>query len=288
MASDSDVLSYLLPLDELIQVIYQGSSRFVVISGVEDTSWTVHVGLSGSDGRWWRGRWTEKDILKAVGSKASSKMLETFVDRLADTFVQGELFIDNWSLAKGVKINLTLSPDALTPLCVPLTELSSHEASSFATKIFTDIAVQAQSRKCRLYPSPHDTKTASVLPQSKTIATRFTAGPSEASVYERKAEDEIRKLKSELAKARSQQNVVENTLDTSKGDRKRKPEEEADSTSFVYKKTQLARAPTDSSKLLPQRNGGPSAVVAPKGASLANPLRKARKYQVLEFESDED
>lgn len=66
MASDSDVLSYLLPLDELIQVIYQGSSRFVVISGVEDTSWTVHVGLSGSDGRWWRGRWTEKDILKAV------------------------------------------------------------------------------------------------------------------------------------------------------------------------------------------------------------------------------
>lgn len=35
-------------------------------------------------------------------------MLETFVDRLADTFVQGELFIDNWSLAKGVKINVHL------------------------------------------------------------------------------------------------------------------------------------------------------------------------------------
>lgn len=120
------------------------------------------------------------------------------------------------------------------------------------------IPVTARHKDCQCFTSVQNHRYLYFFSQRVTnegrlhIATRFTAGPSEASVYERKAEDEIRKLKSELAKARSQQNVVENTLDTSKGDRKRKPEEEADSTSFVYKKTQLARAPTDSSKLLPR------------------------------------
>ena len=31
-----------------------------------------------------------------------------------------------------------------------------------------------------------------------------------------------------------------------------------------------------------------AAVTRPKGASLANPTKKARKYQALEFESDEE
>lgn len=56
---------YFSVLDELIQIIYQGSAKFVLISKVESTSWTVHLGLSGSEGRWWRGKWTEEDV-KAV------------------------------------------------------------------------------------------------------------------------------------------------------------------------------------------------------------------------------
>ncbi len=58
------------PLDELIQVIYQGTSRFVILSNVDDESWTIHVGLvDDQKSGWWRGRWTSYDILKfAVSS----------------------------------------------------------------------------------------------------------------------------------------------------------------------------------------------------------------------------
>lgn len=64
MSSDSDVISHFSPLDELIQVVYQGSARFVILSSVDDANWTVHVGLTGEEGRWWRGRWTDKDVKK--------------------------------------------------------------------------------------------------------------------------------------------------------------------------------------------------------------------------------
>ena len=64
MSSDSDVISHFSPLDELIQAVYQGSARFVILSSVDDASWTVHVGLTGEEGRWWRGRWTDKDVKK--------------------------------------------------------------------------------------------------------------------------------------------------------------------------------------------------------------------------------
>lgn len=53
------------PLDELIQVIYQGPSRFVLLSRVDFDalvpSWTIHIGLADK-GRWWRGRWEESDV----------------------------------------------------------------------------------------------------------------------------------------------------------------------------------------------------------------------------------
>jgi hypothetical protein len=66
----SDTLSHFRSLDELVQVVYQGFSRFVVLSKVDDESWAIHLGLSGQDGRWWRGAWTEEDILQlAVRSK---------------------------------------------------------------------------------------------------------------------------------------------------------------------------------------------------------------------------
>lgn len=61
----SAVLAHFGVLDELIQIIYQGFERFVLLSKIDDEteSWTVHLGLQGPEGRWWRGRWLEKDIL---------------------------------------------------------------------------------------------------------------------------------------------------------------------------------------------------------------------------------
>lgn len=61
-SSETDILTNFSALDELIQVIYQGAQKFVVISTVNDVSWTLHLGLTGLEGRWWRGRWTEKDV----------------------------------------------------------------------------------------------------------------------------------------------------------------------------------------------------------------------------------
>ena len=127
MSSDSDVISHFSPLDELIQVVYQGSARFVILSSVDDASWTVHVGLTGEEGRWWRGRWTDKDVKKQFvsllvmnisietlnllwplnkGSGVSSFLLESAVEKLADAFVKGQLTIGDWSSAKGAEIQV--------------------------------------------------------------------------------------------------------------------------------------------------------------------------------------
>lgn len=65
-SSDVDVISHFTALDELIQLLYQGAHKFVVLSAVDDANWIVHVGLSKSEGRWWKGTWSEKDIRKFV------------------------------------------------------------------------------------------------------------------------------------------------------------------------------------------------------------------------------
>lgn len=63
-----NILAHFSCLDELIQVIYQSLDRFVVLSSASDDEWIVHVGLSGAEGRWWRGSWAEADVLKLIVS----------------------------------------------------------------------------------------------------------------------------------------------------------------------------------------------------------------------------
>lgn len=58
-------LDHFGPLDELIQIIYQGTSKFVVLSNVDEENWSIHVGLvDDRKSGWWRGRWTNHDIKK--------------------------------------------------------------------------------------------------------------------------------------------------------------------------------------------------------------------------------
>lgn len=61
--SEFDMVSHFGAVDELIQLIYQGANKFVLISAVDSVGWTLHLGLTGA-GRWWKGKWTEKDIFK--------------------------------------------------------------------------------------------------------------------------------------------------------------------------------------------------------------------------------
>lgn len=63
----SSLLSHFTALDERIQLHYQGSSRFVILSKVTDEAWVVHLGLA-REGRWWKGSWMEKDILEIAVS----------------------------------------------------------------------------------------------------------------------------------------------------------------------------------------------------------------------------
>lgn len=65
-SDDDSFSSHFAALDELVQLIYQGPSKFVVLSSVNDAGWTVHLGLTGHSGRWWKGTWTEKDVDKFV------------------------------------------------------------------------------------------------------------------------------------------------------------------------------------------------------------------------------
>ena len=58
----SDPLSNFSCLDELVQVIYQSIYKFVVLSTVSQDEWHVHLGLAGSEGRWWHGNWKNEDI----------------------------------------------------------------------------------------------------------------------------------------------------------------------------------------------------------------------------------
>lgn len=50
-------------LDELIQAYYLGTQKFVLLSRVTKKEWAIDLGLQGTEGRWWRGIWKEKDLL---------------------------------------------------------------------------------------------------------------------------------------------------------------------------------------------------------------------------------
>ncbi|KAF4620980.1 hypothetical protein D9613_000343 [Agrocybe pediades] len=271
----SDSLANFGCLDELTQVIYQGVYKFVVLSTVANDKWNIYLGLSGSEGRWWRGYWTEKDVQMIFGPKTSDKLLETFAENLAQAFIQGEICISDWSTEKGANIKFTLGPTSKKPMHVDLVEMTPEEAAAHATNVFIEIALQAQSRKCRLFPSSSDIQDVSIdlpplprstsavpskrkepsseLPARSEVRPTSTAGGSSnakpVSKEAKAAEEEIKALKAQLQKAKQ----------------------------AVPAGSKTAAATTV-----------PPSVRPHKGASLANPNKKARKYQAVQFGSDDE
>ncbi|EJF57623.1 hypothetical protein DICSQDRAFT_91904 [Dichomitus squalens LYAD-421 SS1] len=293
--SDSDLLPHFTPLDELIQVVYQGSARFVVLSSVDDDNWTVHVGLTGDQGRWWLGRWTDKDVRNTVGRQTSSILLESFVENLANAFVQGNITVGDWSPATGADIELVIRTIAKTPIRIPLVELSAEEAAAYATKVFAEIALQAQSRRCRLHPSALSSSTYDIPPKALSAGSsspgnkhiRRTPSPGPEPPIETKHSSPQRAKNMEKGKERERDDIATGSS------KKRKAELEAAEEKIQSLKVELAKTKrkqnalmTTPAKLMPKN--GAAAVSRAKGASLANPGKKARKYQALEFESDEE
>ncbi|KAJ3507340.1 hypothetical protein NLJ89_g6358 [Agrocybe chaxingu] len=265
-----DPLSNFGCLDELTQVIYQSVYKFVVLSTVSNNKWNIHVGLAGCEGRWWRGCWTEDDIRQIFGSKSSDKLLESFAEKLAEVFIQGELCISDWSAEKGAKIKFTLGPASKKPMHVDLVEMSPEEGAAFATGVFIDIALQAQSRKCRLYPSSSTEYRAvqDTFATTSRTTSHTVAGPSKPK--EPSPEPERPSKRSE-------------TSASAKKETKKSSEVEAAQAEIKALKSQLQtarRGPSPAQK--------PAPVRPHKGASLANPNKKARKYQAIEFGSDDE
>ncbi|PPQ80903.1 hypothetical protein CVT26_015065 [Gymnopilus dilepis] len=254
----SDLLANFTCMDELIQVIYQSIYKFVVLSTVSDCEWSVYVGLNSAEGRWWHGSWTEADIYRIFGPSPSDNILEAAAEKMANAFVQGELCITDWSPDKGAQIKLTLGPAAKKALHVDLVEMSPEDAAARATRFFIDIGLQAQMRQCHLYPS-----TAYSSPQDKSQLaheishTRLPLKRKEPA----QGSDPVSTLKTEVHAAQEEITSLKSQLEDVK--RKGTPNKDA---------AHSAVAPA----------------ARHKGASLANPNKKARKYQAIEFESDDE
>jgi len=58
--------------------------------------------------------------LLAQGSKSSDKLLETFSEKIADTFVRGELCIEDWTIEQGAQIKVNF------PLCCIVELINSN------------------------------------------------------------------------------------------------------------------------------------------------------------------
>ncbi|KAG1846406.1 hypothetical protein DFJ58DRAFT_799187 [Suillus subalutaceus] len=179
----TDVLSHFGVLDELIQVIYQGFDRFVVLSQVTESAWSIYLGLKGPEGRWWRGSWSAKHILNITNGVQSGQVLENFAEKLRTTFVNGDLTIGEWT-EKDSDINLTFGPTTKLPLHMALKELSAAEAASHATAVLTE--------------SSH-ANSASTLP-SKPTPLGLSQVPVPA--VNQAAERKIKALEAELARSK--------------------------------------------------------------------------------------
>jgi hypothetical protein len=70
------------------------------------------------------------------GSKASSQALESFADKLSETFVNGELAIGDWTPDKGAKINVnTLNLMIFSTKHFRLTMVIAYTGTSIQTAV---------------------------------------------------------------------------------------------------------------------------------------------------------
>ncbi|KZT18712.1 hypothetical protein NEOLEDRAFT_1143001 [Neolentinus lepideus HHB14362 ss-1] len=270
--SENNLLSHLAILDDLIQVIYQGHLKFVVLSASDDDAWTIHVGLTSrtKEGRWWMGQWRQ-DVEKIVGVTTSSNLMEMFAQKLKDAFTKGDMVIGNWDQNKGAEINLTLGTTEKKPLSVALTELSAPDAAAYASDLFFRIALQAQKRGCQLEPSALPAPVLPDIPyQPRRTATVKDAPPTSSSTSSKSA----RELKSSSSLSSSQ-------------DPEAAKEIKALNSQLVEAKAESARESKAKSPSDPLRAKmkarGVTAARPLKGASLANPSKRARKIKELEF-----
>ncbi|KAF7782387.1 hypothetical protein Agabi119p4_1763 [Agaricus bisporus var. burnettii] len=249
-------------MDELIQLIYQNIYQFVVMSSVTFDKWTVYVGMVGEAGRWWRGFWEERDVISVVGPNPTEKLLETFVDKLVECVVGGDLFLAGFSTERGAKIRLSFGTGSQRPVSMALEEIEAAEAAAHATNVFLEIALQAQSRKCRLHPSTFASTTSLPTREAANSAVGRSAasGPSDSSHAKKKPKS----LEAEMPGLDMEE--------TDKNERKGKKQRRHSPPIEQTQPSVRVGAPQGSSKVVPR----------------SNPVKKARKIKAMDFESDDE
>ncbi|KIK68940.1 hypothetical protein GYMLUDRAFT_188280 [Collybiopsis luxurians FD-317 M1] len=249
MSSPFDDLSC---LDDLITPVYHRNHRLVLLSNVRRNEWVLHLGMKGSEGRWWRGGWQEADVWAFAGSEASSEKLQDTAEKLLENIRKEEIFVSGWSPESNTKLKLVLGdPDADKRCVIHLNEMSPQDAASYATEVFLNIAMDAQSRKCQLFG--------------------ISGIPAEGSSF--------------LNAISSSSQIALNQDNEASSSRKRHESQKAAEQPVPSKKRKERKEESPKRETKPM----PKTVQKPlKGASLANPTKKARKYQAVQFESDED
>jgi len=259
---------YFSALDELIQIIYQGSAKFVLMSRVNYASWTVHLGLSGVEGRWWRGKWADEDVEAITGSGPTEDMLEAFGERLAKTIVTTDLVIGNWNPEKGTKINLTLGLSSKKPMTMDLSELSPSDAAAFATKEFLSIALEAQSRKCRLNPPTFGLPP----PEPSPRPTKVSAPNKDNGGNESSSEYSVKPVPMPVSGTR---HGISESL--------KAKQDFSEQTLAKRPHASLSSEPGPVSKQPAKKN-----TPQPMARGLSIPNKRARKLKAMEFESDDE
>ncbi|KAF8498804.1 hypothetical protein JB92DRAFT_3125235 [Gautieria morchelliformis] len=194
------VFDNFVSLDGLIQVLYHSTSCFVLISNLETAAWVVELGLVGNDNRWWRGSWSENDVLKVVGSKVSEDGLEKFSDKLANFIIAGELSIGNWNANNSeTGIKLQINPSDKAHVAIHLAEVPAEEAAPRAITILKGIALQAQSRGCRVNGGSQ-TFTPSVTVSKPSGKSRLPAPKTDDKELQI-AQERIKRLETEVRQA---------------------------------------------------------------------------------------
>ncbi|KAF9070843.1 hypothetical protein BDP27DRAFT_1323097 [Rhodocollybia butyracea] len=229
------MFSSLSCLDELIQLIYHSTVKFVLLSSVTDDKWVIHLCLADS-ARWWRGSWDEADVSAFAGSKTSSDELLDIAEALKEAIISEEFILSGWSKESNTKIELTIAPSSDKPARFHLSQIHGDEVASYSTNILTIIASSVV--RCQLRVTPSNSDATSLLSPSKSHAVH-------------NASETLGKKREDL----KMQKLVEPS------------------------KKRQKRESTEAEPVKPPSR-------PPKGASLANPTKKARKLQVVEFESD--
>ncbi|KAF9512159.1 hypothetical protein BS47DRAFT_1097858 [Hydnum rufescens UP504] len=169
-------------LHGLIQVIYQGDSRFILVSREDLIGWTLDLGLVGSARRkWWR-------------SVKQLDEVKELIDYIISGIAGGQLYIKGWKGDEIEELELAIYPASDNPLSFSLNAYTTGESEKLAEEILFEIGSQLRHHGSRFIP----------LTSTKNM--------DNSSDTEKDASEEITQLRTDLAKSQEKVGTTQAAL----------------------------------------------------------------------------